>query len=211
MLRLAAVNSSSFSPMLCKARLSLFTALLFVAAQAGASYPESPQDDFWQALSKLCGQAFAGKLVSYDETMDAGWLPERLVMHVRRCTDGEIQIPLHVGENRSRTWVLTRLDDGIRLKHDHRYDSGEEEEMSWYGGHTTDPGRSWRQVFPVDDYSRLLFLNGGLEGSVTNIWYMDVRPGEHFAYGLTRLGRHLRVEFDLSEPVDPPPAPWGHE
>ncbi|TVQ36545.1 MAG: hypothetical protein EA370_08100 [Wenzhouxiangella sp.] len=190
---------------------TLFAALFLLCASAGAAESDSPQDDFWRALSGLCGQAFAGRLVSFDESIDAGWLPERLVIHVRECSDHQILIPLHVGEDRSRTWVLTRLDDGIRLKHDHRLENGDEDDMTWYGGHTTDPGRSWRQVFPVDDFSRLLFLNGGLEGSVANIWYMDVRPGEHFAYGLTRAGRHLRAEFDLSETIEPPPAPWGHE
>ncbi|MEQ8801364.1 MAG: hypothetical protein RLP45_04945 [Haliea sp.] len=40
---------------------------------------------------------------------------------------------------------------------------------------------------------------------------MRVTPGEVFTYGLWRLGtpRVFRVDFDLSTPVEPPPAPWG--
>ncbi|TVR95694.1 MAG: hypothetical protein EA418_07275 [Wenzhouxiangellaceae bacterium] len=184
---------------------------LLILPMAQADSVHQPQEDFWQALSALCGQAFAGRLASYDESLDQGWLDQQLVMHVRKCSADEIHIPLHVGEDRSRTWVLRRDAQGIELKHDHRLESGAEDEMTWYGGRTSDAGRAWRQVFPVDDYSRVLFVTAGLEGSLTNIWYMDIRPGEHFAYGLTRVGRHLRVQFELDQSVEPPPPAWGHE
>ena len=197
---------------IAKPRLAVVAAALIAAAMIhGPARAEQPQSEFWAALNELCGQAFEGRLVSYDETLDAGWLPERMVIHVRRCEENQIEVPLFVGEDRSRTWVLTRHDEFLRLKHDHRHEDGSEEAVTWYGGHTTDPGRSWRQVFPVDDYSRALFLTNDLEGSISNIWYMEVVPGTHFAYGLTREGRHLRAEFDLSETVEAPPAPWGHE
>lgn len=188
---------------------TLVSGLLLLATPALAE--QQPQDAFWDALNSLCGQAHPGRLVSYDEDMDAGWLPETLAMHVRRCDDAQIHIPLFVGEDRSRTWILTRLADGLRLKHDHRKEDGSEDSMTWYGGRTSDPGRSWRQAFPVDDYSRALFHAEGLDASIDNIWYMEVVPGSHFAYGLTRPGRHLRVEFDLTETIDTPAAPWGHE
>lgn len=187
--------------------LSILTLALSLPAVAS----DAPQDDFWQTLTELCGQAFEGRLTSYDEQIDASWLPERMVIHVRRCSDSTIEVPLFVGENRSRTWVLTRHDGYLRLKHDHRHEDGSEEAVTWYGGHTTEPGRSWRQTFPVDDYSKALFLTHDLEGSVGNFWYMEVVADRHFAYGLTRPGRHLRAEFDLERPVEPPPAPWGHE
>ncbi len=192
-------------------RSALILLCAFLAQAAPAAEQQNPQDAFWAQLSVLCGKAFAGKLVSYDEQMDAGWLPERMVIHVRECSEQEIKVPLFVGDDRSRTWVLTRFNGGIRLKHDHRHEDGSEDAVTWYGGHTTDPGRSWRQTFPVDDYSKALFLTSGLEGSLTNFWYMEVQPDRHFAYGLTRAGRHLRAEFDLTREVEPPAAPWGHE
>ncbi len=171
----------------------------------------APQEAFWEALSQLCGSAFAGEMTGFTRPSDAGWLDRPVTMHVRECSDDSISIPLHVGDNRSRTWVLTRGEFGIRLKHDHRHDDGSEEDVTWYGGHTTDPGRAWRQTFPVDDYSSALFLANGLEVSVGNFWSMEVRPGEHFAYELVREGRLFRAEFDLAESVDAPPAPWGHD
>ena len=29
-------------------------------------------------------------------------------MHVRDCSERELRIPFHVGDDRSRTWVVTR-------------------------------------------------------------------------------------------------------
>jgi hypothetical protein len=173
--------------------------------------PADPQGAFWESLSALCGNAYEGELTVYHARMDTSWLEQRLVMHVRECGDDEIRIPLHVGEDRSRTWVLSRTESGIRLKHDHRHEDGSEDATTWYGGHTTDPGRAWRQTFPVDAYSQGLFLAQGLDASITNIWAVEVHPGSRFAYELLRVGRHLRAEFDLTSPVDPPPAAWGHE
>lgn len=190
--------------------LGLSLPVLAFAAMAGPDEPNS-QAAFWNNLSALCNQAFAGEMTGFTRPSDSGWLDREVVMHVRECSDNEIRIPLHVGANRSRTWIVTRSAEGIRLKHDHRHDDGSEEAVTWYGGHTTDAGRARRQTFPVDDYSKALFLANGLEVSVGNFWSMEVHPGDKFAYELVRQGRLFRAEFDLTNPVDAPPAPWGHE
>lgn len=185
-------------------------AFLAIFGQAAAIQPEDPQQAFWDHLTALCGKTFAGEPVNYDEALDQDWLTQSMVIHVRECSENEIKIPLLVGEDRSRTWVVTRVDGGLRLKHDHRQEDGSEHGVTWYGGHTTDPGRGWRQTFPVDDYSRALFLAHGLDASVTNLWSMEIHPGRKFAYEVIRQGRYFRVEFDLSEAFEPPP-PRGHE
>jgi hypothetical protein len=132
-------------------------------------------------------------------------------MHVRECTPDEIRIPLHVGEDRSRTWVLTRTADGIRLKHDHRHADGTEDETTQYGGDTVAQGTAQRQEFPADDYSREMFLAQGHTAGVDNVWIMEVHPGERFVYNLTRPNRDFRADFDLTRPVAAPPPPWGSE
>ncbi|MEX0915509.1 MAG: hypothetical protein WD397_05420 [Wenzhouxiangellaceae bacterium] len=175
------------------------------------STDQDPRDAWWESLSALCGKAFAGEMTGFSRPADDGWLGQPVVMHVRECSDTEILIPLHVGENRSRTWVVTRTESGFRLKHDHRHEDGSEDAVTWYGGQTTDPGRASRQTFPVDDYSKALFLANGLDVSTGNFWSMEVHVGDAVAYELVRSGRHFRAEFDLAEPVEPPPAPWGHE
>ena len=74
-----------------------------------------PGDALWSALEPLCGKSFEGRLVEETEPSDAEIGKQRLVMHVRDCSATEIRIPFHVGENRSRTWVLTRTETGVRL------------------------------------------------------------------------------------------------
>ena len=192
-------------------RLLMILALCATALPGHGQSPDDARQQWWESLTALCGQAFAGRMTHFLRPDDGGWLDREVVMHVRRCSDSEILIPLHVGDNRSRTWVVTRTDQGFRLKHDHRHEDGSEDDVTWYGGHSTDPGRANRQTFPVDDYSRALFLANGLSASVGNFWSIEVHPGEKYAYELVRQGRVFRAEFDLSRPVEPPPAPWGHD
>ncbi len=192
-------------------RTGLLAALAMAFGSAHAIQPDDPQQVFWDNLSELCDSSFYGEVEAYALPMDDGWKDQEIVMHVRECSDEEIKIPLHVGDNRSRTWVLTRTGEGIRLKHDHRFEDGSEDPVTWYGGHTSDPGRGWRQSFPVDAYSQGLFYAEDLQPSVTNVWSMEVHPEDFFAYELTRPNRHLRVTFDLTEEAETPPAPWGHD
>ncbi|HEX8661621.1 MAG TPA: hypothetical protein VF686_07120, partial [Brevundimonas sp.] len=127
-------------------------ATLALAACATAPAPASPQDAFFTNLKALCGQRFEGRVVTTDAA-DADFARSRLLMHVRDCSTDEVRIPFWVGENRSRTWVVTRTASGVRLKHDHRHEDGTEDELSQYGGDTTDAGTATRQEFPVDQFS----------------------------------------------------------
>ena len=133
-------------------------------------------------------------------------------MHVRGCEANELRIPFHVGEDRSRTWILTRTAAGLRLKHDHRHADGAPDAVTMYGGDTAGAGSEARQEFPVDAASVALFEATGRAVSITNTWAMEIEPGQRFLYELSRpTGRKFQVEFDLTRPVDAPPAPWGHE
>lgn len=198
-------------------RLIPFSYLLIaVAGLAGcASAPRSsqttPADRFVQALARHCGQAYAGRVVvDTPATPNSPFADKPLVMHVRSCDEGEWRIPFHVGDDRSRTWVLTRTAAGLRLKHDHRHEDGHPDKVTLYGGDTADAGTAQRQAFPVDADSIAMFEANGLAASVNNTWAMEIEPGRRFVYELSRPnGRLFRVEFDLSRPVPAPPAPWG--
>lgn len=170
----------------------------------------SSRDLFWNHVSELCGQAYAGSMTSQDEA-DADFAQQAMVMHVRRCAEDRLEIPFHVGEDRSRTWVLTRHADGLQLQHDHRHEDGTEDEVTLYGGRTAEPGTETVQFFPADDYSKELFTTHGLDVSVTNVWSFEIEPGQRFSYILRRPERHFQADFDLTAPVPAPPAPWGHE
>jgi hypothetical protein len=189
-------------------RWAVAAATLVLGACASAPAPASPQDAFFANLRTLCGQSYAGRVVTNDAA-DAGFASERLVMQVRDCSADEVRIPFHVGENRSRTWVITRTAAGLRLKHDHRHEDGSEDTLTQYGGDTVSEGASARQEFPADEFSRTLFTQNNIPQSVANVWAVEVRPSQVFAYELRRPNRHFRVEFDLTAPVEAPPAPWG--
>jgi hypothetical protein len=187
---------------------------LFIAITAAAlvacATPSAPtaQDQFFANLAALCGNAYEGRVVTTDAA-DAQFASQRLVMHLRECSDDEVRVPFHVGENRSRTWVITRTDSGLRLKHDHRHEDGSEDALTQYGGDTLGDGSASRQEFPADAFSKQLFRDNNIPVSVDNIWAMEVHPGRMFAYELRRPNRHFRVEFDLTRPVPAPPPPWG--
>ncbi len=168
------------------------------------------QDMFFEHLTAMLGQAFEGK-VTEGGAGDQTFAPYRLVMHVRAAEDNVLYIPFHVGENRSRTWIITRTGSGLQLKHDHRHSDGSHDELTMYGGHTVTAGWGNAQAFPADQYSKELFVAGGIPQSVDNTWHMYIYPGKIFSYRLTREGREFRVDFDLTKPVSPPPAPWGYE
>lgn len=183
-------------------------ALIAVSACATPIAPEpAPADTFMATLSAHCGKAYEGRLVSTNEA-DADFAGQAMVMHVRSCADGEIRVPFHVGGDRSRTWVITRTESGLRLKHDHRHEDGEEDAITQYGGDAVVIDTASRVEFPVDEFSIDLFNREGLTASVTNVWALDLTE-TLFAYELRRANRHFRVEFDLTQPVATPPAPWG--
>jgi hypothetical protein len=197
-------------------RRAAMTALAgaLLAGCATTPQPASPQDQFFAALSQHCGKAYAGRMVSHDAS-DAEMRGKPMVMHVRQCTPATIRIPFHIdglgpdgGWDRSRTWVISRAEQGLQLKHDHRHADGKPDQITQYGGVTAEPGSASRQSFPVDAESITLFRANNRAVSVTNVWAVEV-DNQRFAYGLRREGRHFRVEFDLGQPVPPPPAPWG--
>ena len=158
------------------------------------------QDAFFANLTALCGQRFEGRVVTTDAA-DARFASERLIMHVRDCSADEVRIPFAVGADRSRTWVVTRTDAGLRLKHDHRHEDGTTDVLHWYGGDTANAGTAERQAFPVDAESIALFNANDAAVSTTNVWAMEVHPGKTFTSELRRPNRHFQVDFDLTKPV----------
>ncbi|MEP0390648.1 MAG: hypothetical protein ABJ205_07750 [Erythrobacter sp.] len=210
--------------------ITLAPALLLMACSQSDPAPalqaeEEVQNTFFSALAEHCGKAYSGQLVSDDEA-DADFIDAAMVMHVSECSDEGIAVPFHVELNgewdRSRTWLITRTDNGLRLKHDHRHEDGESDQLTMYGGDTTDEGTTKEQSFPVDQFSIDMFNAQGYEVSVTNVWSVEVDPAgsesPKFTYQLKRTieggapePRLFRVEFDLSEEVEAPPPAWGHE
>ena len=184
--------------------------ILALLASAGcATTPSAPRGDFFADLSALCGKAYEGRIVSPIVPADASFAGKRLVMHVRECSADTIRVPLHVGDDRSRTWVISRTGAGLRLKHDHRHRDGSEDKVTQYGGDSITSPAAARQEFPADAFTKELLVREGNAAGAANVWAVEVHPGRAFAYELRRPGRFFRIDFDLTRPVAPPPAPWG--
>ncbi|MFC3416780.1 hypothetical protein [Algoriphagus hitonicola] len=181
-----------------KNALTLF--FLFFAVQSSAQIKGS--QDFWETLAKHCGNAYEGQLVNPESDPR---FEGRLIMHVRSCEEDAIRIPFFVGEDRSRTWMLTKEDDRIKLKHDHCHEDGSEDEITQYGGISSNTGFSAMQLFPADQETTDL-----IPYAAGNVWWITVDE-EAFTYNLRRIGSetYFSVKFDLTKPVETPPAPWG--
>lgn len=192
-----------------------FAALALLPLLGGCGAPHVfeglPADRFMAAIAAHCGKSYEGRIVANrPETSEPdAFTGQRLVMHVRDCQtpSRELGIPFHVGEDRSRTWRLTRTPTGVRLKHDHRHEDGSPDAVTMYGGETARSGTAQRQEFPVDADSVALFEREGLQASITNVWAMEITPTA-FVYELARpqgprnpQARLFRVEFDLARPV----------
>ena len=177
-----------------------------IVAALFAAPPQTPQDQFWKHLEELCGGAYEGRVIEAPAG-DTTFAGKRLVMHVRECEPSQMRIPFHVGDDRSRTWVITRPAGGLRLKHDHRHADGTPDKVTQYGGDAAaGAGTAGRQEFPADAATTAL-----IPEAKTNIWTIEVDPGKTFVYALRREGtdRRFRIEFDTTRRVPAPPAPWG--
>lgn len=182
-----------------------FICILLFSAFVAQSQGTKPSQAFWNSLQSHCGKAYAGTLVLPEE--DEAFGGKELVMHVRACDQNEIKIPFYVGDDKSRTWILTMNDGIITLKHDHRHKDGTEDTINFYGGTASNAGKENIQFFPADVPTQKM-----IPGAATNVWWITINETT-FTYNLQRLGtdRIFKVAMDLSKPIDTPAAPWGWE
>lgn len=178
--------------------LVLFSLSGVLCAQEG-----QPSEIFWNTLNAHCGVAYEGTLELPKE--DEAFGGKKLVMHVRSCNENQIKIPFYVGDDKSRTWILTKEAGIISLKHDHRHEDGTEDTINFYGGTASNMGKAGIQFFPADAHTQQM-----IPGAATNVWWITIDKNT-FTYNLRRLGtdRVFKVVMDLTKPIPAPEAPWG--
>jgi len=188
-----------------KTNITLFVGACMLISTPIFAQKSNPTQQFWNQLQALCGQAFEGSLALPKEDADFGG--KTLTMHVRKCSDTQVKIPFFVGEDKSRTWILTYKQGRIALQHDHRHKDGTEDDINFYGGITTNPGKANIQIFSADARTQKM-----IPAAATNVWWITLSKTE-FTYNLRRLGtdRVFKVVMDLTKPIDTPAAPWGWE
>ena len=186
----------------------IFIASLSVLSACQTAETPNPQHVFFDRFLAYCGQSFAAHIVEDDQPSDAWNQP--LVVHIRDCETDTLRMPLHVGEDRSRTWVLQRTEKGLNFRHIHLHQDCSVDAVSPYGGHTAENGTESLQSFPVDAASKTLFEENGLAVSTQNTWRLGFPSADTMSYELTRPNRSLIVHVDLSQPIAEPPPAWGY-
>jgi len=189
--------------MLSKIKCVIFLCLIATGISAQSTQNNNPAKQFWDTLQSHCGKAYEGILILPKE--DKAFGGKKLIMHVRSCSDTVIKIPFFVGEDKSRTWILTYKDDRISLQHDHRHKDGTEDDINFYGGIATNGGKADIQFFPADEHTQNM-----IPAAATNVWWITV-DDTIFTYNLKRLGTGsvFKIVMDLKSPIPTPDAPWG--
>lgn len=151
-------------------------------------------------FAALCGNTYQGKVVSSDP-QDEEWRQQVLTLGPVSCgSANSIAMPLAVGSDTSRTWLITGQGEDLELRHQHLHDDGSPDAVSLYGGKIAAPaklvGAVWQMNFPADQKTIDIFNANDLQVSVTNIWTLEVSESL-LVYELNRENRNFRAEFDL--------------
>jgi len=170
----------------------LLLPVLLTACSAG-----DPAAEFKLKMQTLCGQTYTGQVVSEDP-QDEDWRKEDLTLGPVRCLGARIEMPLAVGADTSRTWVLEPKGEGLHFFHIHAHSDGTEDAVSRYGGMAVIKS-GVRATFPADDFTKELFVRENIPVSVPNVWSFEINPDVQLAYELNRPGRFFRAEFDLTK------------
>jgi len=145
--------------------------MLFVllAACVKKTTPTS-QQAFFTNLKSLCGQVFEGSS-TFPNDPEHDFAGKLLVADFSSCEEQEMRIKFDVGEDQSRTWVVTQSSQGLLLKHDHRHADGTPDEVTNYGGWANEHGTMWRQHFEADQETAEL-----IPAAATNVWMLQYEP-----------------------------------
>lgn len=174
--------------------LQLIVVSLLLSVSCRSAVDESPSTAFFREMSGMCGRSFRGaaELVPPGDTT---WTGVELEMGPLSCTADQIRIPLRVGSDRSRTWILTKTGRGLLFKHDHRHADGTPDAVTNYGGPATAAGTRFHQLFPADVETAAL-----IPAATTNVWEMIIdRPSGRFVYALSRDGKpRFRAAFEMN-------------
>jgi len=143
--------------------------------------PLDTQQAFFNNIQSLCGKVFSGYSTFPDDTSH-DFFGHLLVADFKSCQQDEVKIQFDVGENRSRTWIITDTDQGLLLKHDHRHEDGTPDDITNYGGWANDQGTAWQQHFEADEETAEL-----IPDAATNVWMLDYDPNTQIlTYDLKR-------------------------
>lgn len=156
-------------------------ALLAASGLWSGAHAGGASDRFFARLGALCGARFEGAMTFPVQGQDA-FAGKVLVANVASCTDDEIRVSFAVGEDRSRTWIFSRLVDGLLLKHDHRHADGSPDAITMYGGMAIAGSTPTVHSFKADAETARL-----IPAAATNVWTVSLSAdGTTLTYHLER-------------------------
>ena len=169
------------------------TVLTFITLLASCNTHKAP-NTFFNQFSQYCGQSFTGKTVFPDDP-GKDFAGKKLVMHIAKCSDTEIRVPFKVGDDTSRTWIISKTNKGLLLKHDHRHVDGTPDEITMYGGYADSQSTALTASFVADEATATM-----LPEAKTNVWTMSFdKEQKQFTYFLKRHNKpRYKAVFDLS-------------
>ena len=111
--------------------INIITVLLVISTSIYAQNDKT----FFKDLKTLEGKTFFGKAIYMPDTINKNdFWGKKLSFTIVKGKKSELRMPFQVGENKSRTWVLSKTKNGLQLKHDHRHDDGSMDSITNYGG-----------------------------------------------------------------------------
>lgn len=148
---------------------------------------------FFDNLSLHCGKTYNG-ITEFPKDPQHPFVGKPLQMYVEHCSENEIRIPFKVGNNSSRTWIITKTNKGLLLKHDHRHADGTPEDLTMYGGYANSEGNPWQQHFEADNDTFKM-----IPEAKTNIWTITIDDkNQTFTYSLQRHSKpRYKAVFDI--------------
>ncbi len=169
------------------------SALLFALVVLAVAPARAEEETFFDRLRALCGERLEGR-TEFPTQADHPMVGKTLVLTPVCSKDDEVRVPLAVGEDRSRTWIIRQEKEGLYLKHDHRHADGTPDKVTNYGGQAQADGTAVRQVFPADQETAEL-----LPEAATNVWTLEFHPERNeLSYTLHRHGElRYRAVFRL--------------
>jgi hypothetical protein len=197
--------------------LGILAGIAVVAAIVGCSEPapeqpaqlaQSTQMDWYQGLAPLCGQTFVGTVVANEPAgADPAWESSPVLLHWRACEDRGMVLQFARGDDRSLSVLLGLHPSGLYLRHVVHGEDGQPADVTNFGGQGRVLPSGSAVEFALDQPGRDLFASHGQGDRADAVWTLE-RQAQVFIYDGRWSGGRLRVEFDLSNPVEAPPGSW---
>lgn len=159
--------------------LIIMASILLSSCTHSSTINSDQQSAFFHNLTSMCGQQFEGLMTFPIEGQDS-FAGKKLVAKFDSCSDTQVKVPFSVGEDHSRTWIISKLENTLELKHDHRHKDGTPDEINLYGGNTQGHGSEHSQSFFADQHTKTV-----IPAASTNVWTMS------FNTDRTELTYHL--------------------